>query len=140
MAITAATQDIYGTTEAGVYSDIAVSVNPTRIIFKCKTKACKRVWAHEYRKVFRQMAETKYLRTGKLFRIEAVYTTIRFENGKRVRYEEDYNCPDCGKRGESSVVVGVLNETHKCDARCMSAKNGACECSCAGANHGVAHL
>lgn len=32
MATTTATQDIYGTTEAGVYSDIAVSVNPTRII------------------------------------------------------------------------------------------------------------
>ena len=27
---------------------------------------------------------------------------------------------------------------HKCDARCMNAKGHNCECSCGGANHGIA--
>lgn len=28
---------------------------------------------------------------------------------------------------------------HKCDARCLNAKGGNCECSCGGANHGKGH-
>lgn len=46
-------------------------------------------------------------------------------------------CRGCGeqiKKGSKRVVGKKSNR--ECDARCMSATSGACECACEGANHG----
>lgn len=95
----------------------------TRVIFKCGRKACKHVWAMEY--------------THK--RYESLY---RVENGNQVWRQEDYHCPKCGDECyvKATNVVGVYNEKHACNARCMSSTSGACSCSCGGANHGAGHL
>jgi hypothetical protein len=47
-------------------------------------------------------------------------------------------CPDHGVY-RLQAVRGKLAPEHKCDARCMNATGHNCECSCGGANHGLAH-
>jgi hypothetical protein len=44
----------------------------------------------------------------------------------------------CGKMMTFGALKAHLNPDHKCDARCTSARGHNCECSCGGANHGVA--
>lgn len=95
----------------------------TRVIFKCGRKACKHVWAIEY--------------THK--RYDSLY---RVENDNQIWRTEDYHCPKCNDECyvKATNVVGVYNEKHACNARCMSSTSGACSCSCGGANHGAGHL
>lgn len=95
----------------------------TRVIFKCGRRACKHVWAIEY--------------THK--RYDSLY---RVENGNQIWRQEDYHCPKCNDECyvKATNVVGVYNEKHACNARCMSSTSGACSCSCGGANHGAGHL
>lgn len=99
-------------------------INKQRVIFTCNTK-CGHVWAREY---------FKHMTNGHLFR--------RVDGAAMIWREEDYKCPSCGNETYVSAedVNGEVNEKHLCDARCMSAKTGACSCSCGGANHGIAHL
>lgn len=49
-------------------------------------------------------------------------------------------CRGCGERVAkgSKRIVGKRSE-QECDARCMGATSGACECKCEGRNHGGAH-
>lgn len=35
-------------------------------------------------------------------------------------------------------LKGTFNPEHKCDDRCTHAKGHTCDCSCGGANHGIA--
>jgi len=132
-------EEVYGDYTSR-YPDIAVSVNTTRFIFKCKNKNCKHVWAREYRRVYQVWGYTEWSRaTNRPYTVESVYQYQRIENGKVIRFELDYVCPECGRHGESNRVVGSYSDK-KCDARCMGAKNGACECSCGGKQHGINHL
>lgn len=48
------------------------------------------------------------------------------------------NCPQCGTSGVFKALEATLNENVRCDHRCTSAKGHSCECSCGGANHGIA--
>jgi hypothetical protein len=141
MAAMIMTEEVYGSTTLSKYSDLAVSIVKTRIIFRCKRKGCKHTWAREYRKIFTVMPEIIWPRSGgKSYRVDAVFSYKRIdEHGVLIDSLSDYDCPECGKHGESNVVVGSLSN-HVCDARCMGAKNGACECSCQGMNHGISHL
>lgn len=95
----------------------------TRVIFKCKRRACKHVWAYDY--------------TGK--QGSSLY---RMVDGVQQWKSDDYRCPACGNDYvvESNEVQGVQNDAHVCDARCMSAISGVCSCSCGGKNHGLNHL
>lgn len=42
----------------------------------------------------------------------------------------------CGRLLEWSPIKGRVTD-RKCDARCMGAVSGACDCSCGGENHGI---
>ena len=44
---------------------------------------------------------------------------------------------ECGRSMGAKLLKGFVTD-HECDARCMGAKGHVCECSCGGANHGVA--
>lgn len=106
----------------------ATLTKTNRVIFTCKNKNCKQVWAFEY-----ENANNGLSAGSSLYRIE---------NGKKVFYGEDINgrCPNCRSLHiEGNRVEGKVTD-HVCNAKCMSAKNGACECSCGGANHGISHL
>lgn len=46
-------------------------------------------------------------------------------------------CRSCQRSTAGQIVRGRFSAHHRCDARCMYAKCPACECSCAGANHGA---
>lgn len=47
-------------------------------------------------------------------------------------------CNICHKMMTFGVLKAFFNPDHKCDPRCTSARGPNCECSCGGANHGVA--
>jgi hypothetical protein len=48
------------------------------------------------------------------------------------------DCPSCGEPVRGKLVVGKFNPAKVCNSKCMGATSGACECSCAGRNHGAA--
>lgn len=132
-------EEVYGDFTSR-YPDVAVSINKVRFIFRCKNKTCKHVWAKEYRKVYRVMGYTEWSRaTNRSYTVESVYSYQRVEAGRAIEISRDYGCPKCGRHGESNRVVGSYSD-HKCDARCMGAKKGDCECSCGGKNHGINYL
>lgn len=100
----------------------AVVTETTRVIFKCQRKSCKHAWAYEFE------PQGKHL--------------FRMVDGKKVWESDEFftGCPIChSKFIESNHVEGKVTE-HACNAKCMSATNGTCECSCGGRNHGVNHL
>jgi len=112
----------------------AVTPEIKRIIFQCKLKACKHIWAHDYQVV---------RKSSGLSRSHDVLYFFRDVNGKRITSADDYStgCPNCHSRHvEGNVVKGTYSESYKCDARCMNAKGEDCQCQCAGANHGINHL
>lgn len=136
-------EEIYGevNTRNPNFGDVAVEIAKTRIIYRCSYKKCKHTWAYEYRKVFRQMEQKITPRNSFPIRIPAKFDFYRYVEGSLRCWDEDRTCPKCGLGfGNANIVVGVLNPEHKCDARCMSAKGGDCECGCGGRNHGIAHL
>ncbi len=47
-------------------------------------------------------------------------------------------CSDCQKMMSFGELKAIFRPDHKCDARCTSARGHHCECSCGGANHGIA--
>jgi hypothetical protein len=61
--------------------------------------------------------------------------------GKPTEYGGDVEmglCPNCHRAMEYGALVGRFDPSHKCDARCEGARGHNCECSCGGANHGLA--
>lgn len=113
---------------------VTTTQNTQRVIFQCKNRTCKHVWAKEYRKCLDPKTGEA---TGNLYYMVEV-------NGMRIRhfYGDDINgrCPQCNSLFiEGNKVEGKVTE-HVCNAKCMSAKSGQCECSCGGANHGCSYL
>ena len=104
-----------------------------RIIFQCKNKNCKHVWAYDY-----QISR----RRSNFNRMEYV-TYYRDVDRKRLTSSDEYftGCPVChSKFIEGNVVKGTYSDKKACDSRCMNAKGADCDCSCAGKNHGINHL
>ena len=48
-------------------------------------------------------------------------------------------CDTCGCVRRVIRIQGTLNPSRKCTASCKRGKSGDCDCSCAGANHGIAY-
>lgn len=46
----------------------------------------------------------------------------------------------CGGRLEVAELKATYNEAKPCNARCMGATGPACDCACAGINHGGRHV
>ena len=47
-------------------------------------------------------------------------------------------CRNCGKMMDYGQLKGYVKPEQPCDARCTGARGHNCECSCGGANHGMA--
>lgn len=102
-----------------------------RMIYRCKSKECKRVWAFDYPEV--RQAYQGYGRYRSIaFRVD--------EHGRQVELGYDGTCPACGGHNIGSARVKGFQTEHVCDARCTSATGPNCECSCGGKNHGAGHL
>lgn len=112
-----------------------------RVIFTCRNKNCKHVFAFDYRtegtdryglaygsrELKAGEAQEKYDPTGRRTHNADVMGALR--------------CPECKVNlPKSTRVEGKYSAAHVCSAKCMGAKSGACECECGGANHGVNHL
>lgn len=98
-----------------------------RVIYKCRSKACKHVWAFDYPE------------SRKAYRGYGRYETVCFrtdENGRNIDLGYDGACPSCGLVNSSATRVRGFVTEHVCDARCTGAKGPNCECSCGGKNHG----
>jgi hypothetical protein len=49
-------------------------------------------------------------------------------------------CPDCSRpMPRVAFIAGNYSEARDCDSRCTSAVGPACDCHCAGKNHGRDH-
>lgn len=112
-----------------------------RVIYTCRNRNCKHVFAFDYntegtdryglpygsRELRDGEVQDKYDQTGRRSHQADVMGALR--------------CPECRLNlPKSARVVGKVNPAHVCNARCMGAKSGACECECGGANHGAGHL
>lgn len=74
-----------------------------------------------------------YLRHGQRY-FYATPTDPRAEG----RAVDVYQTCICGKRIKFARIFARLTEK-KCNAICMNAKHGSCDCSCGGKNHGKSH-
>lgn len=99
-----------------------------RVIWKCRNKNCKHVWAYDYQPATGRNNEYRYLADGtKRYLVEDHMNELR--------------CPECNcSLPNGTRVKGVYNEKHACNAKCMSSTSGVCSCSCGGKNHGAGHL
>ena len=113
------------TTTIKKYKTIEETATGTqRIIFHCRTKGCKQVFAYDYL-VIPSGKWNSFLRHD--------------ETGKRIWSNEEV-CPGCGFRPfVAHEVVGKVTE-HTCGAKCRNAKGPICDCSCGGAHHGEGFL
>lgn len=102
----------------------------THIIYRCRNRACrapKRVTLPYRRTVtIAQDACGIHRNTVTEFNVD----------GFRTRYLPSLDCEACGTRYMESKVIKGVKSDKPCDARCMGAVGPACDCSCAGANHG----
>ena len=96
-------------------------------IGRCPVKGCKCIMS-----VLVPMK--KVIRTRGPFRIQYV----AFESGN-LPFGSWIYCIAHRREIIFRTVKGTLNEAHTCDARCLCAVGGSCECSCGGANHGAAY-
>jgi len=78
-----------------------------------------------------RIADGKYIRPG-------IWVTA-IGGGKPTLYGGDVEfglCPQCHRAMDYGTLVGKVDLSHKCDARCEGARGCTCECSCGGVNHG----
>ena len=112
-----------------------------RVIFTCRNRNCKHVFAFDYRQDgidrYNLPSGTRELKEGE--------EQSRFDPQGRRSFNADVMgdlcCPKCRVNlPKSNRVNGTYNEKHVCNAKCMSSTSGVCSCSCGGANHGASHL
>lgn len=65
--------------------------------------------------------------------------TTRYTEGSEYAVSSKYGRCACGGYTKANTVLGRVTD-HKCDGKCLNAKNSACECACGGANHGSNHI
>lgn len=83
---------------------------------------------------------TKTLKRTWICRCRACKAHRRVEAGTEVEMWNGKPCVRC-ECGAGTMVAKPLQgrvTDHECNARCMASKGHVCECSCGGANHGVA--
>lgn len=112
-----------------------------RVIYTCRNRNCKHVFAFDYR----QEGTDRYGLAYGSRELKPGEEQSRFDpQGRRSLNADvmgDLRCPECRVNlPKSNRVVGTVNEAHVCNAKCMSSTSGVCSCSCGGANHGCNHL
>jgi hypothetical protein len=91
-----------------------------RVIFRCRLRSCRHVWAIDYRAG----------PWGNLWR-----------EGSDFSQDWAKPCAKCSTTyARTGHVKGRYSAKHKCDPRCTGATGHNCECQCGGANHGADHL
>ena len=134
--MTTAVKIIFPSTDYKNY--IAVARKVIRIIYRCKNKNCKHIWAYEYRKCYTFMGGP--VGTGYLSRHEGPrYDFYRITDGDEKNFKH-HTCPQCGSTGAASNEVKGTTTDKKWGGTCRNAKGGDCECACGGENHGVGHV
>lgn len=107
------------------------------IIYNCKR--CKKGKRVEYPLGNSRNGFSRIDSTGKA--VPSAVWIQSWGGGKPTTYGGDTEmgiCADCQKMMSFGALKAFVNPDHKCDARCTSARGHNCECSCGGANHGVA--
>lgn len=100
-----------------------------RVIFACNK--CKLVRAYDY--------EVKNS-IGYYGKRIVHYLRRDVANKKTIEAYQDARCTNCNSTNVKQNFVTGHKSDKKCDARCTGAKGPACDCSCAGRNHGAGWL
>lgn len=101
------------------------------VMHKCKT--CRRVERVDYLKSFTRHQNS----VGTIVKSLPTWTV----NGVVVQGDQfgpNRICSTCSKCMSADVIRGRKSDT-ACSISCTSARGHDCECSCAGANHGIDH-
>src|SRR6266550_1112477 len=113
-----------------------------RVIYTCRNRNCKHIWALEYRNEGTDRYGLPYGRRE--LKAHEIPTRYDIQDGGRSCQTDvmgDLRCPKCTcNLPKSNRVNGHYNEAHKCDARCRGAKGPNCDCQCGGENHGANYL
>lgn len=101
---------------------------------KCKVKGCKHALhvRDEAESIRSQLSVFTYVSDGP----DASEPGAPYCVGNWGAYAR---CPEHRKLFPLQTVKGRLVPDHKCDSRCTNATGPNCDCSCGGANHGLAH-
>lgn len=117
-------------------TDTRISTSTGRAVLTCKT--CKHTGSREFTITHTRTAYMGTLDTSTTVTVDGRERTIRFEQDTARALHTP--CPACdGTSVRVAVVKGSLDESKRCDSRCLNARHASCECSCAGRNHGAGH-
>ncbi len=106
----------------------SASTETVRVIWRCRRRSCKHVWAFNYR--LSEGSDIPY--------------RLLADGTRRWLTEDRFNglsCPKCGcslPKGEQ--VRGRYSASHACGPRCLNAIGPSCDCQCGGKNHGANHV
>lgn len=109
--------------------DTRRSTRTIRVIGKCATKGCSAI-------------------TSALLERTTEYVTSCWPDGGGRRVDsrivaetilEGSKSTPCGHGATRLSTVQGRETSKPCDSRCINGRSGACECSCAGKNHGAGH-
>jgi hypothetical protein len=110
--------------------------NPGTVIYNCTR--CKQGRRVEY-PLHDQYGDYRLSSEGR--RIDPGVYVRAIGGGKPTVYGGDTEmgfCQTCRRAMAHGKLVGHVDPSHKCDARCTSARGHNCECQCGGVNHGAA--
>lgn len=119
-------------------ADTRTFTSTGRAVLTCKNPTCRNTGTRDF-----TITRTLSAYMGAL----DTHTTVTIDGRDRtIRYERDteralrHPCPACGSTTiRVAIVKGTLDESKRCDGRCLTARHASCECSCAGRNHGASH-
>ena len=130
--------------EAGSQDDrsTTTSTGTVAVLFRCRP--CERTTGrpHLWRETFSRSIIRRTHQHPSLGRpVTQAETTWSLPDGRTLRGEHApaRQCRSCQRPTSGQPIRGRFSAAHRCDARCIYAKGPDCECSCAGANHGIGH-
>lgn len=119
-------------------TDTRTSTSTGRAVLTCKSTECKRTGTRDFTITRTLSAYLDSMDTRTTVTVDGRERTIRFERDTERALHSP--CPACGSTSvRVAIVKGSLDESKRCDGRCLSARHASCECSCAGRNHGAGH-
>lgn len=119
-------------------TDTRTSTSTGRAVLTCKNPTCKHTGTRDFTTTRTLTAYMGTMDTRTTVTVDGRERGIRFERDTARALHRP--CPACGSTTvRVAIVHGTLNESKRCDARCLGARHASCECSCAGTNHGAGH-
>lgn len=119
-------------------TDTRTFTSAGRAVLTCKNKACKHTGTRDFTITRTLSSYMGTMDTRTTVTVDGHERTIRFERDTERALHTP--CPACDATSvRIAIVNGSLDESKRCDGRCLNARHASCECTCAGRNHGAGH-